>query len=82
MSFGSVYFDKTKAAGLIEHLKRYKRVLSRDGVPGGPAHDDASHGADAFRYMCLNADKMLNEDIEKRLVYHQGYDVLDDVVGY
>jgi phage terminase large subunit len=83
MSFGSVYFDKVKAFGLVEHLKRYKRVLSREGIPGGPSHDDASHGADAFRYMCLNADKMVNEDnVKKMFVCHQGYDVLDEVVGY
>jgi phage terminase large subunit len=82
MTFSTVYFDKTNASGLIEHLKRYKRVINREGIPGAPAHDDSSHGADAFRYMCLNADKMVNEEIRKPFVYHPGYELLDEVVGY
>lgn len=45
---------------LFEHLRRYRRRIGRDGVAGGPVHDEHSHGADAFRYLCLVADGLKN----------------------
>lgn len=56
-----VYFDQKKAAGLVECLRRYKRAINKSGEEGAPLHDASSHGADAFRYACLVADKMTNE---------------------
>jgi phage terminase large subunit len=59
--FPRAYFDKTKAAGLIECLKRYRRNISnKTGEAGSPLHDQYSHGADAWRYTCLVADSMTN----------------------
>lgn len=59
--FPRVYFDETKAAGLLDRLKRYRRTVNATtGEAGAPLHDDASHGADAFRYLALVADQMGN----------------------
>jgi phage terminase large subunit len=60
--FHRVYFNKTRAARLVECLKRYRRHVSQStGEPGKPVHDEFSHGADAFRYMALCADQMTND---------------------
>lgn len=57
-----VFFDQTKAAALVEHLKRYRRKVSQQTrEPGAPQHDEHSHGADAFRYLCAVADQLTNE---------------------
>ena len=62
MLFGRMYFDKTKAARLIECLKRYRRSINQQtNEPGTPLHDEFSHGADAFRYMALVADALSND---------------------
>jgi phage terminase large subunit len=61
--FPRCYFDKTKAARLIECLKRYRRVVPRNTEePRAPMHDEYSHGADAFRYLALHVDQMKNEE--------------------
>lgn len=65
MSFPRVYFDRVNAARLIECLKRYRRPVSATTEePGKPLHDEYSHGADCFRYLCLVADQMSNEDFD------------------
>lgn len=62
MTFSRIYFDKTKAARLIECAKRYRRAINQQtNEPGAPLHDEFSHGADCLRYVCINADKMTNE---------------------
>lgn len=62
MALAQTYIDKTKAPRLLECLKRYRRgVPVTTGEPGKPVHDEWSHGADAFRYMAINADAMTNE---------------------
>ena len=61
MTFSRMYFDKTKAARLIECLKRYRRSINqKTNEPGGPLHDEFSHGADAFRYMAIVSDLLSN----------------------
>lgn len=61
--FSRVYFNRDRAARLIECLKRYRRNISATtNEPGAPLHDEFSHGADAFRYLALNADDMSNEE--------------------
>lgn len=63
--FPRVYFDKTKAARLIECLKRYRRQIgATTAEPGAPLHDQYSHGADAFRYLALVADQLKNESMK------------------
>ena len=60
-----VYFDTDKTARLIECLRRYRRNLpTTTNEPGAPVHDEYSHGADAFRYLCASADKMQNNGFE------------------
>lgn len=67
LTFPRCWFDKEKTARLLECLKRYRRAINATtGQPQGPLHDDASHGADAFRYMCLSADQMRNDNIQRR----------------
>ena len=49
-AFGSMWFDRTKCAAGINHLRRYRYVTSTTGVTGRePLHDAASHAADALR---------------------------------
>ena len=61
MTFSRMYFDKTKAARLVECLKRYRRSINqKTNEPGSPLHDEFSHGADAFRYMAIVADMLSN----------------------
>jgi phage terminase large subunit len=48
------------ASDLLNSLKRYKRVQHPNGTFGAPMHDDASHGADAWRYLAVVADKLSN----------------------
>jgi len=61
MNFHRVYFDKS-ANRLVDCLKHYRRSInSATNEPGAPLHDEYSHGADAFRYLCSSADGMKNE---------------------
>jgi phage terminase large subunit len=63
MLFPRVVMDRS-AIGLLNSLKRYKRVTHTNGTFGAPLHDDASHGADAYRYLAVVADKLSNADEE------------------
>jgi phage terminase large subunit len=68
--FSRVYFAKDGAARLIECLKRYRRQINQTtNEPGNPLHDEYSHGADAFRYLAINADQMSNESWGGSLSY-------------
>jgi phage terminase large subunit len=61
MNFHRVYFDKSSVR-LIECLKNYRRAINQaTNEPGAPLHDEFSHGADAFRYLCTAVDGMKNE---------------------
>ena len=47
---------------LLECLKRYRRHVSKaTNEPSRPVHDEYSHGADAFRYLCIVADQLRND---------------------
>ena len=62
MAFSQVYFHKPATDRLINCLKRYRRQINNQtNEPGAPLHDEHSHGADVFRYMCVAADSMSNE---------------------
>lgn len=75
-------FDATKAKDITDSLKRYKRAInSRTTEPGAPLHDDASHGADCFRYVALCADLMHNED-EFKMPSIPAFAPLDPEMGY
>jgi len=67
--FPKVYLDKEATAsidpelpGLVECLKRYRRRINQQTKTAeAPLHDVHSNGADAFRYLALNAEQMTNE---------------------
>jgi phage terminase large subunit len=83
MTFGQCYFDKTKAARLVECLKRYRRrVPESTGEPGAPIHDEFSHGADGFRYLSLVADELTNEMDKPIPPARQAWSPFDASVGY
>ena len=59
MLFPRVYIDKTKAARLLECLKRYqRRIHAVTNEPMEPLHDEFSHGADCYRYTALWVHQM------------------------
>jgi phage terminase large subunit len=63
LMFPRVYFDETRCAKLLEHLKRYQRVVAlATSEPGQPLHDAHSHGADMVRYAAMAVDLMGNID--------------------
>lgn len=81
MTFPRIYFDKIKAARLIECLKRYRRSIPvTTGEPASPVHDEYSHGADAFRYLGVVAELLTNEDEYQPPVSE--YEASDSSMGY
>jgi phage terminase large subunit len=70
MTFGRMYFDKTKTERLLQCAKRYRRSINQTtNEPGAPMHDEWSHGADNLRYVAINAEAMSNEDWGSKLNY-------------
>ena len=61
--FPRVIFNDTPGVqALVEHLKRYRRHMSRGtGEAGRPLHDEHSHGGDVFRYLAIVADQLNND---------------------
>ena len=61
--FPRVYFNKDRTERLVECLKRYRwNINAKTGEAITPLHDEFSHGADCFRYLCLVADDLANDD--------------------
>jgi phage terminase large subunit len=70
LMFHRVYFDRDQSTGLVNALKRYRRQVNQTtNEPGQPLHDAASHGADAFRYLAVIAEKLRNEQWGGALKY-------------
>jgi phage terminase large subunit len=94
LTFPRVYFDRKRVAEpheqaeipLVECLKRYRRNINRQsGEATTPLHDKYSHGADVFRYLCVNVDLMKNEEDRRPSPVFNAYaytPVLDPVAGY
>lgn len=63
MLFPRVVFNDTPGVrAFVEHLKRYRRHVSRTtGEAGRPLHDEHSHGGDVFRYLAIVADQLAND---------------------
>ena len=59
--FPRVFVDKTNASELVSRLGRYRRRVNSEGQASTPVHDDASHGADGFRYLAIVADQLSND---------------------
>jgi phage terminase large subunit len=63
LMFPRIYFDQAKTGKLIQSLKKYRRQMHQStGTFGAPLHDDASHDADAFRYLAVSESRLSNED--------------------
>lgn len=62
MMFPRCYFDRESAGALFNRLGRYKRRIQSNNEPGGPEHDENSHGADMFRYIAVSESLLSNED--------------------
>jgi phage terminase large subunit len=59
--FPRLWVNQTTCVDWLNKLKRYKRHKSPDGARSGePVHDDASHGADALRYLAIVSEKLTN----------------------
>ena len=70
MNFHRIYFDKS-ANRLVECLKNYRRSInSATNEPGAPLHDEFSHGADAFRYLCTSIEAMKNESWSREKIQY------------
>jgi phage terminase large subunit len=70
MNFHRIYFDKS-AQRLVECLKNYRRSInSATNEPGAPLHDEFSHGADAFRYLCTSIEAMKNESWSREKIQY------------
>jgi phage terminase large subunit len=62
LMFSRAYFDEQRAARLLQSLKKYRRQMNQStGSFGAPLHDDASHDADAFRYLAVSESQLNNE---------------------
>lgn len=52
------YFNKTKAAGLLDALRQYReKIDEKRNISLGPLHDWSSHDADAFRYLAVSVQE-------------------------
>lgn len=70
MAFGQMYVNKPLCERFIQCLKRYKRnVPTTTGEAAAPCHDEWSHGADAFRYLAINAPSLTNDEASAPLNY-------------
>jgi phage terminase large subunit len=57
-----VFNDTPGVRAFLEHLKRYRRHVSRTtGEAGRPLHDAHSHAGDVFRYLAIVADQLAND---------------------
>lgn len=64
-TFSSIRINADKCDQLIQNLMAYKKKEIRPGeFSRVPDHDSSSHGADAFRYMCLAvSDRALDKSL-------------------
>jgi len=55
----TIYIDNVKCKELIKHLANYRQEWDavKKQYKGIPEHNDVSHAADAFRYMCVALKK-------------------------
>lgn len=75
-----VWMDSEKCGQLFEHLKRYRRQINQStGMPGGPLHDEHSHGSDNIRYLSVIADQLSNDSYTAPNVR---VPVFDSTMGY
>jgi phage terminase large subunit len=74
LMFPRVWFDETKCAPLLEHLKRYQRAIGLvTHEPGQPLHDAHSHAADMVRYAAMSVELMGNVDKAEPIAYRKRF---------
>jgi phage terminase large subunit len=74
LMFPRIWFDDTHCTTLLEHLKRYQRVIPIvTGEPGQPLHDAHSHAADMLRYAAMAVELMGNSDKAEKITYTRRY---------
>jgi hypothetical protein len=58
------FFDVEKCDKIITHLDNYRRKWSKSDAmfSNDPLHDEASHGADAYRTFAVSTDLLLGDD--------------------
>lgn len=63
-TFSKCWFDQKKCAQGLKHLENYKKKWSSSfgGWTSDPVHDECSHAADAFRYLCAGIKKISTSD--------------------
>jgi hypothetical protein len=59
-TLSKVWFDGGKCKEGLNALSNYKKQWNNQigGFMSKPVHDEASHGSDAFRYLCAGLDKI------------------------
>lgn len=55
------HFNLERCGQGLEHLRAYRAKVDRNGMALGPLHDEASHCADAFRYLMAGAFAVIPE---------------------
>ena len=62
------YFDRRKCASGIKALRQYRKRYDevRNCFSDKPIHDWSSHGADAFRYLCISIDDELDREAKPK----------------
>ena len=71
-TLAKIWIDETKCKDLLKSLYAYRQEWdsNRKQYKGIPLHDDASHGSDALRYLCLSLPKSKDglsaEELDKR----------------
>ena len=71
-----MYFDEGKTDKGIKRLRNYKkqRSTSLGKFMEKPKHDDNSHGADSFGYLCESLDKLIVSHTKKAKRKYTIYD--------
>jgi phage terminase large subunit len=67
--FPRCYFHEGKTKRLLECLKRYRRIMAKNGESMSPLHDEFSHGADNFRYIGQSVDVMKTNSKPKKTFF-------------
>lgn len=67
--FDKCYFDELKCADGLQSLRHYRFKVDPDTkqYSRDPLHDEASHGADAFRYLAVALKELKVKKVEKAL---------------
>lgn len=76
-TFARCWFDQDHCSTGLKALRKYRRELQSDGVSlrPNPLHDESSHFADAFRYLAVAWQDLMNPSADDG-------DHIDDAYGF